>query len=148
MGEKKREWRGLEFVAEGVEDVVLDTFISSVSHTHTHSLTLSFSFSACNPHRPEDESVRFLTSSVVNEMCMEKRVFYRIVSALHATINLHVAAHYPLPSPPAYLSLSASLAPAAPLWRANATLFARFFSPESTFGEGPQWLKMYILLLL
>ncbi len=77
------------------------------------------------PTRPEDESILYLTTNVVNEMCMEKRVFYRVVSGLHATINIHVAAHYPKPG---LLGQEE--------WGRNVTMFEKFFHPEKTFGEG------------
>ncbi|EDQ90965.1 uncharacterized protein MONBRDRAFT_31634 [Monosiga brevicollis MX1] len=86
-----------------------------------------------NPHlfdRPDDASAKFLTSKVVAGMCMEKRVFYRIVSGLHAAINMHVAAHYPRESILGQES-----------WGPNVTLFERFFHPAKTWGEGPNWLK-------
>jgi hypothetical protein len=58
-------------------------------------------------------------------MCMEKRVFYRVVSGLHAAINVHVASHYP----------RAALF-GEETWGPNTTLFERFFHPDKTFGEG------------
>ena len=106
-----------------------------------------------NCFKPEQE-VKYLTTSVVNDMCLEKRVFHRIVSGLHATINIHVAASYPRPqhggggggaaaastvefSTPDFLA-----APPTELsWGPNITMFRRFFSPARTFGEGPSWLK-------
>ena len=30
-------------------------------------------------------------------LCLEKRVFYRLVSGLHASINIHLAAQYAVP---------------------------------------------------
>eukprot|EP00049_Salpingoeca_infusionum_P010307 m.175270 g.175270 ORF g.175270 m.175270 type:complete len:253 (-) comp14608_c0_seq13:625-1383(-) len=93
-------------------------------------------------NRPEDPSIKYLTANVVNGMCREKRVFYRVVSGLHAAINVHVASHYPTePSNPFEERT----------WGANMTLFERFFSPKKTFGEGPNWLKNiyfnYLLVL-
>ena len=87
--------------------------------------------------------VPYLTSKVVNdEMCIEKRVFFRVVSGLHACINLHVAAAFPG---------VAKGFPPTPTWAPNVTMFELFFSPEKTFGEGPSRLKnvyfTYLLLL-
>lgn len=76
-------------------------------------------------HRPDDENVKYLTANVVSGMCMEKRVFYRVVSGLHAAINVHVASHYP----------RAALF-GGETWGPNTTLFERFFHPDKTFGEG------------
>lgn len=97
-----------------------------------------------NCFKPEQD-VKYLTSMVVNAMCLEKRVFHRVVSGLHATINIHVAASYPKPSSasgvPTFVLGPDTLSSEVEEWGPNITLFRKFFSPQRTFGEGPKWLK-------
>lgn len=79
--------------------------------------------------RPENlDAASFLTATVVRGMCIEKRVFYRVVSGLHACINLHVAASYP--------SSPGGFPPRPTVWGPNATMFEMFFDPSRTYGEG------------
>lgn len=77
----------------------------------------------------------FLTNAVVNGMCKEKRVFFRLISGLHACINMHVAAAFPGPL---------SGFPPAPTWEPNLAYFEKLFSPEHTFGDGAAagWLGL------
>ncbi|GAB1598453.1 ERO1-like protein alpha isoform X2 [Argonauta hians] len=63
--------------------------------------------------------------------CLEKRVFYRMISGLHTSINIHLSAKYLFPDT-IYKSSE---------WGMNAKEFKRRFDPETTAGEGPQWLK-------
>lgn len=71
-------------------------------------------------------------------MCMEKRVFYRVVSGLHAAINLHVAAKYPSRQPePAPEGLPFAADEQEEItWGPNLALFEKFFDPDKTWGEG------------
>eukprot|EP00050_Salpingoeca_kvevrii_P011793 m.17965 g.17965 ORF g.17965 m.17965 type:complete len:454 (-) comp3631_c0_seq1:160-1521(-) len=88
-----------------------------------------------------DPSIPFLTSEIVGNMCREKRVFYRVVSGLHACINVHVAADFP--------TQPAGFPPPPIVWGPNVTMFERMFDPARTFGEGPSRLKnMYFTYLL
>eukprot|EP00051_Salpingoeca_urceolata_P006342 m.84083 g.84083 ORF g.84083 m.84083 type:complete len:424 (+) comp14787_c0_seq2:4126-5397(+) len=93
-----------------------------------------------NCFQPE-EKVPFLTEEVVGAMCKEKRVYYRIMSGLHACINMHVAADYPT-QPKGF--------PPQPLtWGPNITMFEKFFDPAKTWGEGPGRIKnMYFTFLV
>lgn len=73
--------------------------------------------------------------------CLEKRAFYRVVSGLHTSINIHLCANYLLKGSP-FDSLSGT-------WGPNVGEFKRRFDPESTAGRGPQWLRnLYFLYLL
>lgn len=81
------------------------------------------------------------------EMCLEKRVFYRVVSGLHASITIHLAANYPLENKkdPAAAFLPGS----GEAWGPNMELFHQRFDPEHTEGQGPYWLKnLYFVYLL
>jgi len=84
--------------------------------------------------------------SQLGEMCLEKRVFYRVVSGLHASITIHIAANYPLDKKdPAAAFLPGS----GETWGPNMELFHQRFDPEHTEGQGPYWLKnLYFVYLL
>jgi len=82
----------------------------------------------------------------LGEMCLEKRAFYRVVSGLHTSITIHLAANYPAegrgPAP-------AFLGPGKADWGPNLELFTQRFDPELTGGQGPYWLKnLYFVYLL
>lgn len=86
----------------------------------------------------------YITDERLNDMCLEHRVFYRAISGLHTSINIHLSAKY-------LLSESNSLndALSTPVWGPNLAEFKRRFSPETTNGQGPNWLKnLYFLYLL
>ena len=84
-----------------------------------------------------------MTASLVQSMCMEKRVFYRVISGLHSCINLHVAAAYPQPQS------MVTFPPQPTIWGPNMTMFEMFFDPKRTWGEGPARLRnMYFTYLL
>ncbi|XP_076237215.1 endoplasmic reticulum oxidoreductin-1-like protein [Calliopsis andreniformis] len=96
-----------------------------------------------NCFRPENSPHNFIQSSKINGMCLEKRVFYRVISGLHASINIHLCSKYLL-SPKDSLGIVPS-----GHWGPNLKEFRRRFSPESTGGEGPNWLKnLYFTYLL
>lgn len=88
-----------------------------------------------NPYIPDER---------LNDMCLEHRVFYRAISGLHSSINIHLSAKY-------LLSESNRLNEAleTPIWGPNFSEFKRRFSPETTNNQGPNWLKnLYFLYLL
>ncbi|KAK2587298.1 hypothetical protein KPH14_003020 [Odynerus spinipes] len=96
-----------------------------------------------NCFRPENSPHNFIQSSKINGMCLEKRVFYRVISGLHASINIHLCSKYLL-SPHNGLSVESGAR-----WGANLAELQRRFSPETTGGEGPNWLKnLYFTYLL
>ncbi|KAJ8309165.1 hypothetical protein KUTeg_014039 [Tegillarca granosa] len=67
-----------------------------------------------------------------NRMCLEKRAFYRLISGLHTSINIHLSAKYLLPAKNGY---------GTGKWGHNVQEFLKRFSREQTNGEGPQRLK-------
>lgn len=77
-------------------------------------------------------------------MCLEKRAFYRVVSGLHASINIHLCAKYLLSNKKTLNVMSNGAE-----WGPNLPAFQKMFSPETTGGEGPNWLKnVYFVYLL
>uniref|UniRef100_G1T433 Endoplasmic reticulum oxidoreductase 1 beta n=1 Tax=Oryctolagus cuniculus TaxID=9986 RepID=G1T433_RABIT len=71
-------------------------------------------------------------------LCLEKRVFYKLISGLHASINLHLCANYLLEE-----------TWGKPSWGPNIKEFKRRFDPVETKGEGPRRLKnLYFLYLI
>ncbi|XP_053315892.1 ERO1-like protein beta isoform X2 [Spea bombifrons] len=71
-------------------------------------------------------------------LCLEKRVFYRLISGLHASINLHLSAKYLLEG-----------TWGKPHWGPNVKEFTQRFDPVETKGEGPRRLKnLYFLYLI
>jgi len=80
----------------------------------------------------------------IKELCLEKRVFFRVVSGLHTSITIHLSANYPLKKEP-----SAPFLKSSDTWGPNLDLFHQRFDPETTNGQGPYWLKnLYFLYLL
>uniref|UniRef100_A0A2P2I7H5 Ero1-like protein n=1 Tax=Hirondellea gigas TaxID=1518452 RepID=A0A2P2I7H5_9CRUS len=77
-------------------------------------------------------------------MCLEKRTFYRAVSGLHASINVHLSARYLLQD--AKIGFGENV-PA--IWGHNIQEFQSRFDPAKTGGEGPTRLKnLYFLYLI
>lgn len=83
------------------------------------------------PTSPYGKNYGVVTSKNVGEMCLEKRVFYRMMSGLHASINIHLSALY----------LFKGNGLMKPRWGLNLEEFKRRFDPATTNGEGPTWLK-------
>ena len=73
--------------------------------------------------------------SFIEELCMEKRVFFRALSGLHSSISIHISAQYPI------LSKFTTMRTYGP----NKKEFDRRFGHEN----GQHWLKnLYFLFLL
>ncbi|XP_073248895.1 ERO1-like protein beta [Porites lutea] len=83
------------------------------------------------PASPYSNNYGVVTSKNVGTMCLEKRVFYRVISGLHSSINIHLSALY----------LFKGNGLMKPKWGPNLKEFKRRFDPGTTSGEGPTWLK-------
>ncbi|XP_068081523.1 ero1-like protein isoform X2 [Anabrus simplex] len=97
-----------------------------------------------NCFRPKNSYRSYIETSNLNGMCLEKRVFYRVISGLHTSINIHLCSKF-------LLSDKSSLGLDAPggRWGPNIEEFHRRFDPNTTNGEGPHWLRnLYFLYLL
>lgn len=79
----------------------------------------------------------------LNAMCIEQRTFYRAISGLHSSINIHLASNYLLSESGSFMSAPNGV------WGRNIDEFRNRFSAETTDGEGPNWLKnLYFVYLL
>lgn len=98
-------------------------------------------------------------------MCLEKRAFYRAISGLHSSINIHLSAKYLLSgnihcyawSSFTFIIFVFSLDKGSTFlnpcgtgtWGPNFEEFERKFGPQYTKGEGTQWLRnLYFLFLV
>uniref|UniRef100_A0A8D0BTH8 ERO1-like protein alpha n=1 Tax=Salvator merianae TaxID=96440 RepID=A0A8D0BTH8_SALMN len=89
-----------------------------------------------DPGRAEDEGNIFY--SWLEGLCVEKRAFYKLVSGLHASINVHLSARYLLQN-----------SWAEEKWGHNVTEFQQRFDEILSHGEGPRRLKnLYFLYLI
>lgn len=71
-------------------------------------------------------------------LCVEKRAFYRLVSGLHSSINIHLSARYLLED-----------TWSGPKWGHNVSEFQQRFDEKLTKGEGPKRLRnLYFLYLI
>lgn len=95
-----------------------------------------------NCFRPENHYDAFIQSNQLNRMCLEKRVFYRVISGMHTSINIHLCSKYLLSDKDSLMSPSGK-------WGPNLEEFKRRFSPSTTDNEGPHWLRnLYFLYLI
>lgn len=80
----------------------------------------------------------------LDQVCFEQRAFYRIISGLHASINIHLCSKYLLDD-----SSSLLFGKEGGNWGHNVKEFRRRFGPETTEGQGPNWLKnLYFIYLV
>uniref|UniRef100_A0A672P848 ERO1-like protein alpha n=1 Tax=Sinocyclocheilus grahami TaxID=75366 RepID=A0A672P848_SINGR len=92
-------------------------------------------------------TITFILSSVekvfsdlhgVDCLCVEKRAFFRLISGLHASINIHLSARYLLDEN--WFKMK---------WGHNVSEFQLRFDEELTEGEGPKRLRnLYFLYLI
>ncbi|KAJ6654010.1 hypothetical protein lerEdw1_007519 [Lerista edwardsae] len=76
--------------------------------------------------------------SWLQDVCVEKRAFYKLISGLHASINIHLSARYLLQG-----TWSENE------WGTNVTEFQQRFDEVLTLGEGPKRLKnLYFIYLI
>lgn len=79
----------------------------------------------------------------ISNLCMEQRAFYRLLSGVHSSINIHLCSNYLMSEGKSFMS------PGEGVWGRNLDEFMQRFSPETTKNEGPSWLKnLYFVYLL
>lgn len=100
-----------------------------------------------NCFRPKSnpyESFPYVLTSDLSNMCLEKRVFYRAVSGMHTSINIHLCSKYLLNEKGVEFA-----APPDGVWGPNLEEFQSRFDPSQTKGESFNWLKnLYFVYLL
>uniref|UniRef100_A0A8C4HF04 ERO1-like protein alpha n=1 Tax=Dicentrarchus labrax TaxID=13489 RepID=A0A8C4HF04_DICLA len=75
---------------------------------------------------------------LLHRQCVEKRAFYRLISGLHSSINIHLSARYLLDD--SWFQKK---------WGHNVSEFRQRFDSELTAGEGPKRLRnLYFLYLI
>lgn len=80
--------------------------------------------------------------SSLNGICTEHRVFYRLISGLQSSINIHLSANYLLSDRSDFLSQTG-------VWGPNVDEFVQRFSPATTEDEGQYWLRnLYFLYIV
>lgn len=101
-------------------------------------------FVGTNSYNRADEGSRssffstLSSSTSLQGMCLEKRVFYRVISGLHSSINIHLCAQYLFED-----------GWGEKYWAPNLHEFQRRFDPVQTEGEGTHRLKnLYFIYLL
>uniref|UniRef100_A0A8P4KLQ7 Endoplasmic reticulum oxidoreductase 1 beta n=1 Tax=Dicentrarchus labrax TaxID=13489 RepID=A0A8P4KLQ7_DICLA len=78
------------------------------------------------------------SGKINNRLCLEKRVFYRLISGLHTSINIHLCAEYLLDE-----------GWGRSVWGPNVQEFRQRFDTAETKGEGTRRLKnLYFLYLI
>uniref|UniRef100_A0A3B3RL73 ERO1-like protein alpha n=1 Tax=Paramormyrops kingsleyae TaxID=1676925 RepID=A0A3B3RL73_9TELE len=76
----------------------------------------------------------------LEELCVEKRAFYRLISGLHTSINVHLCARYLLAGEYKYKPYK---------WGHNLSEFQQRFDEDLTKGEGPKRLRnLYFIYLI
>lgn len=97
-----------------------------------------------NCFKPEGILAECINEAILTDMCFEHKVFYRVISGLHTSINVHVCANYLLST-----NGSQGLIDTVGVWGANLTEYLRRFSSDTTNGEGPHRIKnLYFLYIL
>ncbi|CAH1791045.1 unnamed protein product [Owenia fusiformis] len=72
------------------------------------------------------------------EQCLEKRVFFRMLSGLHTSVMVAVCSRYAFEGQFGQVT-----------WGPNVELFDKLFAPENTWGQGPQHLRnLYFTYLI
>ncbi|KAG7220225.1 hypothetical protein INR49_018406 [Caranx melampygus] len=92
----------------------------------------------CQQLSEQRAAILFSGPSFIVLLCLEKRVFYRLISGLHSSINIHLCASYLLDE-----------GWGRPVWGPNIQEFRQRFDTAETKGEGTRRLKnLYFLYLI
>uniref|UniRef100_A0A2C9KB90 Uncharacterized protein n=1 Tax=Biomphalaria glabrata TaxID=6526 RepID=A0A2C9KB90_BIOGL len=94
------------------------------------------------PDYGKDASIEsmFFIAREIWSMCLEKRVFFRLISGLHTSINIHLCDKYLFPAKNGF---------GQSYWDHNLQEFQQRFDPALTHDQGPQRLKnLYFTYLI
>ncbi|XP_069937011.1 ero1-like protein isoform X1 [Cherax quadricarinatus] len=118
-------------------------YVGPSAHRIWKSIYQENCFKPTQSFRPYADFRNIGADDFLKELCLEKRAFYRAISGLHSSINVHLAAHYLLSDKNGFAESKDGV------WGHNVEEFQRRFDPELTGGEGPLRLKnLYFVYLL
>lgn len=95
---------------------------------------ISLNISRSNKQSKASAFIPYTDMSSLNGICMEQRAFYRLISGLHSSINIHLCANYLLSEKKDFVSMNG-------IWGHNLGEFVRRFSSQTTDNEGSNWLR-------
>uniref|UniRef100_A0A336MHH0 CSON001785 protein n=1 Tax=Culicoides sonorensis TaxID=179676 RepID=A0A336MHH0_CULSO len=108
------------------------------AHKIWRSIYLENCFMPYKPRKTSNVLIPFMEMAAGNGVCLEQRAFYRMVSGLHSSINIHLCRNYLLSEKRDAIGFGGS---SQGEWGPNIDEFERRFSPETTDNEGPYWLR-------
>lgn len=101
------------------------------------SIYLENCFKSQMPKSKKDSFQTLIGMDSMKDVCLEERVFYRMVSGLHASINIHLCANFLLSEKTSAIDFASPTG----IWGPNLKEFIKRFSPENTNNEGSHWLR-------
>lgn len=108
-----------------------------------HRIWNSIYLENCFATNNRSKSLTYIPYMDMLNVCMEQRAFYRLISGLHTSINIHLCSKYLLAESNDFLSQPKGI------WGQNIEEFERRFNPEITHNQGPYWLKnLYFIYLV
>lgn len=108
------------------------------AHKVWQSIYLENCFMPYKPRKTSNVLIPFMEMAAGNGICLEQRAFYRMISGLHSSINIHLCRNYLLSEKKPTIGFSML---DKGEWGPNLDEFERRFSPEMTDNEGPYWLR-------
>lgn len=75
-----------------------------------------------------------IKNSPYSDSCMEERAFYRLISGLHTSINIHLCSNFLLSQSKDFMSPNG-------IWGRNVKEFQQRFGSDGTNNQGPHWLR-------
>lgn len=108
------------------------------AHKIWRSIYLENCFMPYKPRKTSNVLIPFMEMAAGNGVCLEQRAFYRMVSGLHSSINIHLCRNYLLSEKRDALGFGGS---SQGEWGPNIEEFERRFSPTTTDNEGSYWLR-------
>ena len=108
-----------------------------------HRIWSSIYLENCFAINSRNKSSAFIPYMDMLKVCMEQRAFYRLISGLHTSINIHLCSKYLLSESKDFLTDPDGI------WGQNVEEFNRRFSPGTTDNQGAHWLKnLYFIYLV
>lgn len=108
------------------------------AHKIWQSIYLENCFMPYKLRKTSNVLIPFMEMAAGNGVCLEQRAFYRMVSGLHSSINIHLCRNYLLSEKRDAIGFGGS---SQGEWGPNIDEFERRFSPQTTDNEGSYWLR-------